>query len=344
MDFKLNKKTNIRAGIVFANMFNLQAKITNIINEDYYAFDLTQNGSKVGTITSKEGKVNIEAKTADFELKATYIMPKTTGFGPHKDAVPNHFSWSTYIKYKLKTKQNLNVKGTVGIHCIKDSFYSNIDRKCNCTIETEISHANPNFGTIQLNLNTDLNNLYISHITEDVIDRANIQFWCQRLTHEVLCEFDENKDWHLRKWNSVTITNPVGSERELHTQSSLDKDLKDIYCYNEVKTPIGEHNSLEETINLSKEMQKNDPELYKKINKIKTYLKLGEFSLLDSFVSASFFDKEYEATEPVLGYVAEPVKWQNGANNLSDAYFGNYYIKEDKNSEKNEKPALTLKF
>lgn len=343
MDFKLNKKSNIRAGIVFANIFNLQAEITDIINEDYFGFNLTQNGAKVGTITSKDGKVRIEAKTEDFVLKANYVMPKINGLSSYIDAPANHFNWSTNVKFNLATKRKFNIKGTVGIHSIKDNYYGD---KCSCTVTTEISHPNPNFGTIQLNLNTDLNNLYLSHITETVIDRAIFQFWCQRLTHEVLSDFDENKNWHMRKWNSVTINDPINSARKLHTQSSLDKDLKDIYCYDEEKNVVSERGSMEESILLGTEMQKSDPDLYKKINQIKNYLKLGKFSLLDSFVNASFNNQDYEATEPVLGYVAEPVKWQNGANNLENAYFGNYYIKDDKNtnSEKSENPELVLKF
>ena len=305
MDFKLNKKSNIRAGIVFANMFNLQAKITDIINEDYFAFDLTQNGSKVGTITSKEEKVKIEAKTADFELKASYKMPKSY----KSSSLTFH---TTKIKYQLTELKNygLTLKGEVDVSGTTDLYNGN---KCSCSVITEISHPHPSFGTIQLNLSSDISDLYFSHITPNIIETASMNYSYQKIEHEIFGDLEENGHWHIKKYNLARINN---SDVKLLIVSQLQNDKKSIYHYNEEKPINKNFDTIDNSTILSEEMQRNDPELYKKLNQLKSYLKINDFSLLDSLVNATSGKK---LDTQILGYKPEPVNWQNGANNLSDA-------------------------
>ena len=51
-------------------------------------------------------------------------------------------------------------------------------------------------------------------------------------------------------------------------------------------------------------------------------LKLGNISLLDSLIKVGF--REDNVIEAIFGFLPKKINWQNGADNLTEAYFGDY--------------------
>lgn len=111
------------------------------------------------------------------------------------------------------------------------------------------------------------------------------------------------------------------NKNKLHVFLSEEDYNKTLTFRNEFPPKVEDDNSRELLLQKGKLMQNLDPDMFKKIKKLRDVLLIGDISLLDNLVSVcydSFTDEEISA---LLGVKRQPMNYQDGANSLINSYF-----------------------
>jgi len=318
---KLNQNQGLRAGIVFLNMLGIQVVPQPIYTENKVSYPLLFNNKQSGYMTLKEqiGEVSMEIDNDEIYLIAHYEIPTVSGMKDEESGIKGYafVDWNTNIGYKIKTKENLIINGTSLISSSADVEYGK-----HCSVYSTINVYNSVVGDFSLKIKHDGYDFCYSNRKIDELKEIVVKSISDNIYHEVLSQFDEDDNWNNRVVHGVTRT---GRDKKVRiydrTYNKKDKSLS-VEKPDIEKEAINSQDYFEQLIQLGNEMRNNFPEMSAKIKQIRKMLKLGNISLLDSLIKVGF--REDNVIEAIFGFLPKKINWQNGADNLTEAYFGDY--------------------
>lgn len=322
MQGSLNYNQIIRGSVIFLNTFGLVLEIPEVIDENAILSVLNKNNEEVGKVFFDDKKVLIETMSAFGFITANYDLPNVTAFvdietraGDEKFA-----EWSTNIKYIINTNEKDSVQGHYLIGTSVDSFYG-INASCHQSIE--FYKNNKKFMTMKMMYDGRLFEvIYYNKEFKEEIEFIPFDDMSGFLKHDIKKGKynDEKYCYPYRKYCGVHKNGRDENSLRVLSFEEFDGEFK---SYNDEHFEYqGDKDSEDLFIQKGNLFLENDPEVADKLAKLRTSLNIDDISLLDNLMSVSlksFTDKELES---LFGFDRTKLIFQNGADNLIDAYFG----------------------
>lgn len=309
---------------IFLNGFNLILEEKKDYTEPLGLLIFDKNVKAVGTLCYNKPLIYITAKLDnDTTLHACC--------NKDKEYTTDSFCRMDHIVYYIKDSKFLKFNGEFDVRSVNDEKYGKL-----CTCHSLIHFRLTEDESITIKILNDGNTFYYyrgndksnesekisvtpfdNHNNYIMHDIKKGNFDCR--THSYPYRFyaevlnDENKLWaYLKEYvysNVLSQTNKVE-----------EKDTKD--------------SSYENIIQKGLLMHSIDPKMYYRIKELGELLTIGGIPLLDNLYSISYDSYSDEELKALLGIDRKKIVYQNGSNNLYDAYFGTVSKQTDSYSKK----------
>lgn len=336
MQGSLNYNQIIRGAMIFLNTYGLILEIPEIVDENTILTVYNKNNEEIGKVYFNNKEVLIETSSDFGFINASYDFPNVTAFVDleTRSGTEKFAQWNSSIKYIIKTNDNDSIQGHFFIATSVDSFYG-INASCHQAIE--FYKKNKKIMTMKM--------MYDGRLFE--VDYCNKQF-----TEEIeFNPFDDvngfiKHDIKKGKYNTEKHGFPYRKYCGIHRAGRDENNLRvlsfeqhdgDFKTYNDVNyEKQGDDNSEELLIQKGNLFLESDPDVAEKLLKLRDSLNINGISLLDNLMSVtlnSLTDKELEA---LFGFDRTKLIFQNGADNLIDAYYGinNNLLNSDNGQQK----------
>ena len=305
----LTKKKALTAGVVLLNTLNLQVKAET---ENENSFPIFCGENKVGEISINQNNVSIIAKNEDFEISANYEIPHVSGLEDYESGLVGVVlaTWNSNIDVFFHTKDDVYVAGEISIMCSADKQLGKGSRA-----NAELSCETPNLGKFNLRMYRQGYNFLYSNEKPFKQESITMQLCSEYICHRIK---DFTSPEIIDKYYSVARNRDNSVHKFYRVQkSSVEED-----CYSENKPSTSEKDSLEYVCELGTRAKEIAPQMFEKISQIRNELVINNSKLLDVLANTCMRDKGL--IESLLGFTPEQIKYQNGATNLTDGYFGIY--------------------
>ena len=319
---KLNQNQGLRAGIVFLNMFGIQVVPQPIFAENKVAYPLLFNNKQSGYMTLNEqiGKVSMEIDTDEIYLTSHYDIPTVMGMKDEESGFKGivYADWKSIIAFVLQRKSDETIfSGNMHINSSADKEFG-----AKCSIHTDLDVSNSNLGTYNLKFNYNGCNFLYYNKNENEEQELAVRFIRDSIYHNISTDFNDDGKWQTRNIAGATRVYSGKQIRKYNTnQKRINGHIEDVN-YDEDTVDIVDKEDLTSLIQLGNEARSMMKEMPKTLQAIREDLKVGQISLLDSFISTTFGNKQL--VNATFGYTPCEVAWQNGTNSLKEAYFGDY--------------------
>ncbi len=303
----LSKKQALTAGVVLLNSLNLKVKAKK---EDDNTFPIMCGENQVGEISINQNHVSILAKNEDFEISANYKVPYANGLEDYESGLSGVVlaTWNSNIDVFFHTKNDVYVAGEISIMCSADRQLGKGSRA-----NAELSCETPNLGKFNLRMyRQGYNFLYTNekpYKDETITMQLCSEYICHRIkdlsTSEIIDKYysvSRNRDNSVHKFYRIQ-------------KSSVEED-----CYSENRPSTSDKDSLEYVCELGACAKEVAPKMFERISQIRNELVINNSKLLD--VLANTCMRNEKLIKSLLGFTPEQIKYQNGATNLTDGYFG----------------------
>jgi len=313
----LTLEQNICGARVFLNVFGLILENVEGINEFSKLKIFNTKGEEVGIVYFGNGKVIIEADSNFGKLDANYNIGCVSGLEDLEDRAL-FVQWSNKIDYEVSSKDKLNFKGDMLIGCCMDTQLG-----IKCRTHSMMEYVE-NGKTVIMKFMSDGHEFMYEikdNNSQELLDMT-IGFRNSIIHIVIDGEYDESKHcFPYRKCTRIDRkTKKTGeilqilswTERNNESLSYLEKDVP----------AIGDKYSEDSSIQKGLLMKEIDPDFFKKIEEIKNTFKVEDVSLFENLVDVSFAGYTDKEVEALFGFERKKVNFQNGADNLVDAYYG----------------------
>ena len=322
MQGSLNYNQMIRGAIIFLNTFGLILEQNEEIKEDSIIKILNYSNKEVGKVFFEDNKVLIEALSAFGFINASYDFPNVTAFVDLETRSGNEkfAEWSNSIKYIINTNENNSIQGHYQIGTSVDSFYG-INASCHQSIE--FYKNKKKFMTLKM--------MYDGRLFEVIFYKKDLEEVIKLIPFDDMNGFSIH-DIKKGKYNSEKGGYPYRKYCGVHKAGRDENGLRvlsfeeyegEFKSYNdETYKFVGDKDSEKLYIQKGNLFLENDPDVANKLLNLRESLTVDGVSLLDNLMSVtlkSFTDKELKA---LFGFDRSKLVFQNGADNLIDAYFG----------------------
>lgn len=307
---------NIRAAIVFLNMFNLYLSKEDgiVFGEEITIVD--KEGIIVGKIRIGEELI-IEAQTAFGELKASYKLAKALCFRDlDVGSMPRHASWMTEINYVISNNEE-SMKGLVNFDASIDDEFG-----LRCLAHQEVDY----FVNDEKFLSLVLQNRGITFGLEffegnkyEVIQLRPFSLYLPYMMHDI------KQDGNRVKYSCVSNRSEK-NPNELMVLSFKEENGETVdkvhYFVNKKEYNLLRRSDSPKTFFQIWELVRQvDLDVYDKIIKVRELLKRNDVSLLDGFINISLMSFNDEEIEAMLGLKREELHYRGYARSLKQIYF-----------------------
>ncbi len=321
----LTLEQNTCAARIFLNTFGLILETTDEVTEfsKIKIFDKIMN--EVGELHFDNGKVIMSANYNNSVLDASFDIAKMLGFiDPECENAPFAIfgEWSSKIDFQIQKANNITLSGELSITCSADTEFG-ISCLCHPLINCEV----PGKENIILKILRDGSTLSLEIVTGENYEVIDVRPWDELngfLLHDIKKgKYDEeNHAYPYRKRAGIFNGAERGENKDkLHVFLNEEEYEKQLNFRNEFPPKVGDDNSKETLLQKGRLMQDLDPDIFKKIKKLKDVLLIGDVSLLDNLVSVCYDSYDDEELSTLLGLNRQKMNYQNGADSLVNSYF-----------------------
>jgi len=315
----LTLKEQMSAARVFLNTFGL------ILDEpeeiDVYAFKiniLNQNNKETGMLYFEDGKVKIQADTPFGKLKSEYNLATYSGFRDI-ECGGSFIEWRTNINFNIFLNKEFNLDGEMQIDCSMDTTFGN-----KCRTHTLLKY-NENENNITINFMRDgciFSYKMESENEKEIINVSPCDIWGDYIKHYYhKGKYDENKYGYPYKKVSG-VRNHHKNDNSLEVYSFVEKYVYPVSYTEKFIKREGKDESAESVIQKGLLMQLYEKDYTKKLEEIRNKFTNDDISLIDNLMDVSLASYSDEEVKALFGTDRHKVNYQNGANNLIDAYYG----------------------
>ena len=324
----LSYEQNIRSAIIFLNTFGLILEEQDYLDENSKLKIINDNFNEVGELYFENGYVKINTKTNFGDMTAQYENSKYSGFADRESASgrfpsgPRFAEWCAKINYEIKKDEQNRFKGNIILTSSIDDEFG-----INCLFHPEISYYYNDEEIMKIYFQAH-GKTFCSEVTssdiKETIDMQPADVFGEYIKHIITKgKWDnERHGYEYQKYFGITRKSSV--ERNVLKQLIYeDKYLyENVQLLKYVNKVNNEDSNKESVIQKGLLMQEIDPDMSLQIKKIEKFFTSGNVNLINNFINISMQSWSDEEIEALLGIKREPMKYQNGADNLYDAYFG----------------------
>ncbi len=310
---------------IFLNTFGLILETTNEVTEfsKIKIYDKIMN--EVGELHFVNGKIIIAANYNNSVLDASFDMAKMSGFIDSECENASYAiygEWSSKIVFQVQKSNNITLSGEFLITCSADTEFG-ITCFCHPLINCEV----PGKGSIILKLLRD-GSTFSCEIeakeNHEVIDVRPWDWLNGYLLHDIKKgKYDKEKfGYPYRRYAGIFNGAERGEDKDkLQVFLSEEEYEKQLTFRNEFPPKVRDDNSWETLVQKGRLMQDLDPDMFKKIKKLRNILLIGDISLLDNLVSVCYDSYTDEELSALLGINRQKMNYQNGTDTLVNSYF-----------------------
>ena len=322
----LTLEQNTCAARVFLNTFGLNLENRSDIDYSSKIKIFDKNENEVGELYFDNGKALMVANYNNSVLDASFDIAKMSGFvdleNENSDK-PIFGKWSNKISFCVQKQNNTKLSGEFVIGCIADTEFG-VSCQCHPLIKCEV----PGRGNFTLKILRDLSVLRLDICCGDNYEIIDVAPWDSLngfFLHEIQkVKYDTNKKaYPYKKCAGIFNGAERGKQKNKLQVFLIEEEYENMLSFrNEFFIKAGDDNSKETLLQKGKLMQDLDPDMFKKIKKLREILLIGDISLLDNLVSVCYDDYTDEELSVLLGLKREKSVYQDGSNNLINSYFG----------------------
>ena len=314
----LTLQQNLSVARVFLNMFDLVLENKNNIWQFDVLKILDRYGNQCGRLYFDCGIVRIETETslglliADYEIASFNILRDNYLGG-------GQVGWSHVINFNVKDSKSFG--GTMRIPAIIDTHFSK-----KCCVNTAINYIDKDGKDVNLYVMSD--GYQFGYIAKKGDFREKIEINIRdcinySMYHTIVSGKEDILNFCFPDCNTHIVKYDFSSKKIcLKTIVNIRKNSEKIK-YEEVNhESVGEFESVESNIQKGLLMQEIDPDFSLKIKELINDFNKNGVSFLENLIDAAFNDYSKEEKKALFGTDIRKIKYQNGADNLDDAYFG----------------------
>lgn len=317
----LTLEQNICGARIFLNTFGLILEDVNSVNEFSKVKIFDNNMNEVGQLYFDNGKVIMEANYNDSILEANFDIAKMQGFVDIECDNALFGQWSNKIDFKVQKQNDIKLSGEFLIGSSADSEFG-INCLCHPLIKCEFG----NKGEIELKILRDGRTFGLYINSEKYNETIDIMPWDDLngfIKHVISYGGYDQKKYKHKYRKYMGIFDAGNSNRDkLHVFLSETKLDKQISYKNEYPVKDGDDNSKSLVIQKGMLMKELDPDMFEKIKNLREVFSIGNVSLLDNLMSVCYDNYTDEELYALLGLTRQKMNYQNGDDNLVNAYFG----------------------
>lgn len=320
MDEKyLTLKQNLCGARVFLNIFGLVLEQEEGINEYSKLKIFNNNDDEVGMLYFQNGEVNILANSNFGVLNAKYDITKVIGFEDFECGNALFVQWNTNINYRVCSDDQINFSGEMQIGCSMDTEFGN---KCRVHTLLEYLHDNDKVTLKFMHDGSVFKYERNNNHERETINISPSDPFGNYITHFInRGNYDDDKHCYpYRYWSSVSRK----SHREyiLHALSFAGNYNEALTYQEDYVRMKGKECSSEVLMQTGLLMQQIDPDFTKKIEEIRGNFLVDGVSLFDNIIAVSLNSYTDEEVKALTGLDKIKINFQNGTDNLVDAYYG----------------------
>lgn len=314
MEKRLTLEQNLCSARIFLNTFGLILEDISEVNSlsELKIFDGEMN--EVGKLYFKDDEIIMEANYNNSLLKANYKLSKMSGFVDLESGGALFGDWSSNINFSINS--DLNLDGEFLTNASMDSEFGP-----KCSIHTTLNFKALDDTNVTLNMLRDGSTFNLEINKENYNEIIDVKPW-DFIRHDIkIGKYDNNKyAYPYRKYAGIFV-NSTDNEN-LHVFLKEEEYDNLLYYQDEYVPKEGKSNSIEAYTQKGLLMQKLDSSMFERIEHLRKILLIGDISLLDNLISVCLGSYPEEEINALLGTKIEKMNYQNGADNLTNAYFG----------------------
>lgn len=325
MKKQLSYEQNIRAAIVFLNMFGVLVEERENIFLGNTLKVTSSEGLELGNVNIEEDRISITTRTDLGFLSAKYQLITASGSRDIESVgAPVFAQWNTDIDYTIMKNDIESFHGKFMVDCFADEKFE-ISCLCRHTLDYLVGGNKAMSLKFQLNGETFGVVFFDGNLQENIklmpFDSLN-----GFIIHDIKKGDYGNDGFPYRKYSGIfSAGDELGHQFKAFTITSEYRDVQDfkqVYYDKNGCTKKSCGDDRETIVQMGTAMQALDPDMYAKIDYIKKLLTAGKTSLLDSFISVSlesFNDAEIQA---LFGITRNPLEYDDATKQLKHLYFG----------------------
>lgn len=329
MEKRLTNEQNIRSAIIFLNTFGLtlEEKDTIIAGEILRVY---REDKVVGKVNINEDQFIIETASNFGYLKASYDIAKYSAFVAIESIVDEDYAkyaqWANEITYTIEQNDQIKMQGTFNVTCTADTEFG---IKCLC--HPTCTYYGNDGSLMELKMQKDGSLFNYKYEKEEIKEDIDFDLFNPYLGyfHHTISkgEYENGKGWPYIEHYGVSNK----SEKDNHLLIIRDYivEYQNRTKYNSLEvekvSKTDEDKLLKQKIEL---IQLVGQPAFKRIQSLIDFFTIGGVSLIDNFINVSMIFYTDEEIKGLLGIDRVKMDFQNGEDNLKDAYFG---INDDNN-------------
>lgn len=299
---KLTREQNVKAATVFLNNFNLKLEEKDDLNKHSRLKIIDYAGDPVGELYFDKEYIKIRTLSPFGILNAQYKMSYYNVDFDIINGGVNYCSWGNYISYDIYKHRDEKYSGSF---IIEGSIDEN--GKKYVAAQSSLKLMLDDEDVMAITLASFDNDNFVMSILDDC-GYDEITYRPNRLSHIRTTEDGEDSSFLVHeKDDSIIIENDIFQNDNLIFNGDLDKELA-----------IG-NNKTQQMINM---MNKHNPSLKRRVGDASRIFTSNNCNLLTNAVNTCFATAQNEDVLELLGLSDKKITYQNGSNNLRDAYFG----------------------
>ena len=320
---KLTYEQNLRAAIVFLNMFNLTIEEKENL---CYSSDLkiiSSDSEVLGKIHLEEEKIIINTQTDLGLLEASYqTINASRSFDVEYQAT--HTSWNFDINYTIHKNNDEKFTGLFYVDIVADTQFGT-----HCICRPILDYIIKDKKVMSLKFQLDGSTFKAEFWDDDFYEVINFMPFDSLngyIIHDIKEGKYENSCYPYRKYSGIFSFSEL--EKNKFKAFSITYEYGNIsdnkvIPYEKENYKEGSWSDSRETImQFGNTMQEFNPSTYDKIKKIKALLTEKNTSLLDYFINVSLGSFNDEEIKALLGIERKPLEYKGKVKELKQIYFG----------------------
>ncbi len=325
MKKRLTNEQNIRSVVVFLNTFGLMLEEKDTIPNGE-VLKIYNKDKEVGNVSINEDQFLIETASNFGYLTASCNVTKFSGFIDEECNKAVFAQWMNEISYTIEQENQVKMEGSFNVICTADSEFG---IKCLC--HPMFKYYGSDDSLIEVKMQKD-DSLFIFKYQKDEIEE-DIDFnlfnrYLGYFRHTISKgKYENGKGWPYIE--HYCVCDKSEKDNHLLIAKGYITEYEDYIKYNclevEKVSKTDEDQLLKQKIDL---IQLVGQPAFQRIQSLVNFFKSEEVSLIDNFINVSMTFYTDEEIKGLLGINRQKMTFQNGENNLKDAYFG---ITDDNN-------------
>lgn len=315
----LTLEQNTCAARIFLNTFGFILEDAQEINEFSKIKIYDKSMNEVGQLYFDNRKVMMTAKDNNKCLMASYDIAKLFRLIDTECDNALFAKWSSKINFQIKNNNDYNINGEFLIDNVADSQFG-ISCQCHPLININLS----NKADINLKLLRNGCVFFFEFDTENYNETIEFNIISEYIRH-VIKKGKLNQEGYCsyKKYIGIFNAAEAGENKDKLLVFLTEEQNEEILNYkSELVHKADSNDYMKMNIQRGLLMQKLDNDMLEKIQLLRQILTIDGVSILDNLISICYDNYTDEELVALLGTKRPAVVYQNGAENLTNSYFG----------------------